>query len=897
MLALPLKAKVPAHWIKCGLVAALLVDAAQAQDYGARLGTVQRGGRVTYESRGPGVLFDALDPAIRKWYVPQELYVEYRWKQWEYANYARENYQRYVSTALEGDYFYDAYGNFLTRGWLVYDWRQENPQPFGSAVQKTYRFTNWFNSLVIASDHKGEHHYAITVGNEIRTTLTPMTFSKPRFNGLQIDYAADKYQATLLMSRISQPNAILIQSLGGPSGTQVEQRTNNTNLFGGRLQVQVGDFVKVGGTLVNAHHSQTLRQAINGDIFKGQLTEALNFTPVTMIEIRIRDDSPEDGKGGGALFASDLLVYDLAGNETRASAIGFRPLIEGGLQRSGFLAADGLEEILVRYDLADAGYIGVDPTEITRIAVELVVANDYLIEVASDNQVNADDDIVFLPVARARGNVHDGSNQRVLALDYGLPTANQIAGFTFELTDLGGFAGYAEIAVNNRYRQFPNPNRKRHHTTGDEALAWFANLSRTPYPFFFLVEAFGVDPTYQTSIVTAGEEGRLDYGNPFELYEFVEDNDDQDRHPDWRRKGWGPGDREIFPGWDENNDFISDFNQNDNEDSPNLIPDYEEPFLRYYADRPEFLYGMDMNHNGTIDRFENDEEADLPYRRDREGYNAFGGAHLLPGVRLMVGRVDMRRLAAAERSEALYGVLTCDRDFNRWGRVRLFQDLRKVRDNIADPLLQWRQQPNTRGALYRVEDPLAARNTVVGAWWFGWEQRPFAGLRLEHKAKWQFHRQLDGRIDLELRGLRETASFLGVINKAEYRLSAGGLTLMPRWKSEFSRGRPVLAGTPVRLELDELLMLVFRFPLMRRSTVAAGVEYEIFSQLQNPTPPGAEDSFRGLTTTAQLINFSDYLGYRLTTTLGFELTRTRFEGRRSELTTRSFIAIYSGVER
>ena len=73
---------------------------------------------------------------------------------------------------------------------------------------------------------------------------------------------------------------------------------------------------------------------------------------------------------------------------------------------------------------------------------------------------------------------------------------------------------------------------------------------------------------------------------------------------------------------------------------------------------------------------------------------------------------------------------------------------------------------------------------------------------------------------------------------------------------------------PARLELDELLMLIFRFPLMRRSTVAVGVEYELFSQLQNPTPPGAEDSFRGLTTTAQLINFSDYLGLPVDDDLG-----------------------------
>lgn len=105
-----------------------------AQDYGARLGTVKRGGKVSFEPRGPGVLFDALDPAVRKWYIPQELYAEYRWKQWEYSNYARNLYQRYVSTSLEGSYIYDVYGNYLTRGWPIFDWRQQNPQPFGSTL-------------------------------------------------------------------------------------------------------------------------------------------------------------------------------------------------------------------------------------------------------------------------------------------------------------------------------------------------------------------------------------------------------------------------------------------------------------------------------------------------------------------------------------------------------------------------------------------------------------------------------------------------------------------------------------------------------------------------------------------------------------------------------------------
>ncbi|MEW6751659.1 MAG: hypothetical protein AB1505_11895 [Candidatus Latescibacterota bacterium] len=34
-----------------------------AQDYGARLGTVKRGGTVSFEPMGPGVLFDALTPS------------------------------------------------------------------------------------------------------------------------------------------------------------------------------------------------------------------------------------------------------------------------------------------------------------------------------------------------------------------------------------------------------------------------------------------------------------------------------------------------------------------------------------------------------------------------------------------------------------------------------------------------------------------------------------------------------------------------------------------------------------------------------------------------------------------------------------------------------------------
>ncbi|MEW6754533.1 MAG: hypothetical protein AB1505_26655 [Candidatus Latescibacterota bacterium] len=872
------------RWVGLLLGIGLLAPALEAQDYGARLGTVQRGGRVTFEPTGPGVLFDALDPVVRKWYVPQELYAEYQWKQWQYTNYAREPYQRYVSTSLEGIYFYDVYGQYLTRGWMIYDWRQTSPQPFGSALEKSGSYGGWFHSLVVAADHRGQYHYAITVGDQIRTTLTPMTFSQVNFNGIQWDFASDRWEITALLSRISQPS---------PTTVRDEDYTNATNLFGGRIVAQIGDFVKVGGTFLNAHHAQTQLEPFQGNIFQGHLTEVQNFDAVTAFEVRIGDDSPQDQEGGGALFSSDILLTDLEGNQIRGSEIGFRPVIEGGFQRRGYLAADGAEAMTVRYDLLSSDYSGPDPTEITRAQVELVLANDYDVGVSSSVQAGA-----FLPVARARGNVRDGSNQRVLVVDYGLPTATQVAGYTAEVIDVAGLKGYFELDTSTRYRQYPNPNLRRHHTASERALAWLATLSRTAYPFFAYGEAFSVEPEYATNIVVAGGDGTVSYLREMDTFEFVDDNDDQDRTPDWVRKTSVGGDSEVFPGLDENNDWIQDFNQNTNPTSPNLIPDYEEPFLRFYTDRPEFLYGVDMNHNGTIDRFENDELADLPYGRDRQGFNVYGGTHLAPWARATFGHARLRQLSDRRRSHAWYGLLTADREWQGTTRLRLFQDTRRVRDTIRDDLLQWVQLPNTLGDNRLTVDPLPAQDTWISTTWVGLEH-PFVlpGLRLVHKLKWQLYHQLDGPRQVELRGLREASSFLGLINKTEYSLHLGSLSLSPRWKSELRRESPLLRSQSRRLELTELAMLIGRLPVLHSSFLEAGVEQEWFRQLRDPVPPGAEATFSGLTTTVQLTNQSDYQGYRLTTTAGFEAARLDLEYEPVQVRTRYFISLYAGVQR
>ena len=303
-----------------------------------------------------------------------------------------------------------------------------------------------------------------------------------------------------------------------------------------------------------------------------------------------------------------------------------------------------------------------------------------------------------------------------------------------------------------------------------------------------------------------------------------------------------------------------------------------------------------MNHNGWIDRFENDEQADYPYRTDRKGYNVYGGVFINPDVRVTIGRLRERQLVARGRNRATYVLVTAAHRAVA-GRLRVFQDLRRVRDDIADNLVQWLQLPNTRGDLVPVLDPVAAPDTWLNTTWVGWEFEPQPGLHVDNKAKWQLYHQLAAARQLLLRGLRDQASFLGVINKAEYRLTLGPVRLVPAWKSELVRRTPVLRRDARRLESSQIFMLLARLPLMRRSFLEGGVEYEIFSQLRDPRPPGAEDSFRGTVAALQLSNLSDYLGYRLTTVAGLQVTRRRFEVEGTQTNTRGFLTVYAGVER
>lgn len=836
----------------------------------------------TLTPSGPRIFVGALVPHLQKWYLPQELYYEYGWKGWEYSNYARERYERYTDILLEGTRYYDIVGNYVTKGWKVFDYTLTQPALLGSDIRKDHTYQDWFDNLLISSTSKGQWYSALTIGDVIRTTLTPLTFMTPSFNGIQLDFLSDKYQLTALTSRISLPALAIPANVSGGSSL-----TNFTNFIGLRGTVQLGDFATMGATYVNASH-WTSENSLSNSSLKGALSGAQNAGNIETIIIRLSDDSPEDGKGGAVLYSESVFIDGQRADIT--------PRIEGGVVMEGFLEASGDQTITLTYDIR-RGYQG-EYQLIKEIEFALVLANDYRVEVTSNLQTDAEGVPVFLTVTRAEGNIRDNSNQTFVHFQYGLPTANDIYGVTLEIKDFRGLNLQAEYNINRRFRRFPNQNYlypKDQHLSMDKSTAFFLTASQTILPWFMYGEVFSIDPFYSTSFYIQDQRGFVNYKNLTDYrFEFVDDNDDQDRFPDWKRNIWNQRSRPsgydvaIFPGLDENNDLIWDFNQNDN-----LEPDYAEPFLRYQVDPPEFYFGMDMNNNGTIDRFENDNVADYPYKADHRGYNVYTGLRIIPGLRFAVGYLDEHLISSDQRSASTYGVLTWEADYARLGRLQLLENIKRVRDDIRDDLYQWTQPPFSTGAFQDVRDPLIARNALVNATYLQFDYTGIRGLNLTNKLKYEgyFQRGSEGKG-------KQNQKFFGLVNKADYTIQIGEkLTIWPKWKSMYRFMRPTDPNALKIKELTEIGFLMTKFPILRSAWITAGVEYTLFNNFVEPAapPPGFLRDYKGTVLVAQFTNTSDYLGYGFTSNIGFRWERKAFEEREADINSVAFIEVYAGI--
>ena len=876
------------------IVVLALVQAAAGQ-YLAPLG----GGRLTGDGSA-GFEMAYVAPQLHKWYGPRQLRETYAQPWYARDNfYARDGYRRYVDRLLEGAEWYDSFGTSLGRGWLVYNWTQTQPAAQGSLIRKRpasqngrNAYSGFFSRMVIASDGDGHGSYRLMVGDQIYTSFTPLTFYKPRFNGMRLDYSADAYRASLILSRPSEPNR--------------DMRTDVTHVMGGHAEWDPGPDLRLGLTYISVHNANTKGDFASGNPMHGILTSRQN-QGLQDLWVSIRDDSPADGVGGPVVFAHDLVMVDTSGQEFRASQIGLLPFVEGGRTEGSSLVADGSERIVLHYDLRTLGDGTLSSVDLKRSVVELSLANDYRVEMASDLQTDGErrnPEPVFLTFARAAGNVGDRSNGTVLQLDYALPTAIELAGVNWHLSQWRGLSAMGELVLKRRHGFYPSPNISRGYHAVDEASAAYATLRYLRAPWTFYAEVFSIDNAYATSYWLTEASGIIRYKDRVpQLYELVDDDDDSDAVPEWVRplQISGPV---VFPGYDENGDFIYDHNQN-----RNFQPDYAEPFLRFRSDRPEFLFGLDMNHNGTIDRFEDDDLPDYPFRRDQRGFNAYVRVDAGPDVALTLGRQSIRRLAGDGQARAWYGLWTWSRD-TPLGHLRIFEYGALVKDDIPDPINLWFQPVGAAGRMRRLEDDLPARNTWKNELYADFAHQVGRGVRLLHRAKWLHWRQRDSAEEVAGRDGRVDSGFLGVINKAEWSIPVGLAVLEPRFKSEYRKITPFSRRLPQATVLEETVFLIWTQPLLSETVGLAyyprygrqifntelqlGLELTWLRLLAGELLDGTGD-FNGWTAVGQFVNRVGYQGYQLAIRAGLRLGQRSFADGDSQRTSLFFLSINAGL--
>ena len=327
-------------------------------------------------------------------------------------------------------------------------------------------------------------------------------------------------------------------------------------------------------------------------------------------------------------------------------------------------------------------------------------------------------------VVRADGHPRDVAPRRV-RFEYGMPTAQTMASVNLDF-NFAGIKLNGELALNTQDFTFPIREGER----TDKFIPAFFLTGTTELPYLprrirpvLGAEFFDIPPDYSGNYDSKRGGTVFFTGVPVsppneaitQEFDLFDDNDDGDQWPD-EHPSDSPlseiNDAGVFPGLDENNDNVIDTDQN-----ANSVPDWEEPFLFYRSDPPEFIYDLDFNNNDLPDLTENDDEPDYPYRRGQAGYHwLLDFPRLLPAVdRLSVGYYKTKQIAEGGRSRAVYARIQIRDAYPELGRWSLMGDLKRVRDSISDPSYVWKSGESFWG-----------NPTVLQRWW-----RPYKDYRIE----------------------------------------------------------------------------------------------------------------------------------------------------------------------
>ena len=259
---------------------------------------------------------------------------------------------------------------------------------------------------------------------------------------------------------------------------------------------------------------------------------------------------------------------------------------------------------------------------------------------------------------------------------------------------------------------------------------------------------------------------------------------------------------------------------------------------------------------------------------------------------------------------------------------------RQAEDTIHDHLYQWvlprprfGNPVETSGRNEPVVDLLAADDTWINSLAADWKYSSPRKWGMRHRFKWDWWQQRNADVELlrdeagevvrdemgeavvlfdplgpDGRNGRETSSFLGIINKADYLFDWGRLSISPKVKSEFLREVPFSRSVAKQRSWDLLFFLQASFPLLQSTRIEVGLEQRTFANLigdEKEMDPGTlTGDFRGTVLALQLTNMRPYLGYNMTTQIGVRYDRRSLEVVELDSESRTagvaFISVFAG---
>ena len=791
-------------------------------------------------------------------------------------------------------------------------------------------------------------HWTATVGNGVsgsyvRTIFTPLTFTSSLRNTLRLDLNyKEKDRGTLFYSRGGEQGAALLFSEWAFGAGDDTWENSPVLAFGGHWQHNVGEYITFGTTLVNQIMSSPALSRSN--LWRGDLPYDM-LGPKT-IRVFIADDSPEDLQANAQVFGVDIVLEgERAGQALRLTSLNddadYDPGLEAAPPQGGVpLQGDGLEA--VGQDAVI--YTFTLPADMTVRSARFVadVAGDYRLGVRQthdlftiDRQGNTvleemewpgtvasgteaatrrpfkwysfAEEEPYYTYMRSSGRNGSGSNRRLVSFDYGMPTGQSLASLNWQ-AELVGLDLSGEVGHNLQHRMFPVGNNEGLRTQ-ERAWAWWVKGVKDLAGGLALGgEAYRMEPDYAGGYDSyrGGMAFHIDQqprpGDRVEsvTHEFPlhEDNDDHDQFPDDHQSDSAvaqprelyPGfpHSQVYPGLDDNADNIPDVDRNEN-----FIVDWEEPFLTYDSEPPEFVYGIDFNNNGVPDFRENDDLPDYPYPRDQKGQHLFLRFDKLGGLGkyLSAGGYDTRQLVGGGRSQGLYLRYEYAVSKRGVGSLQFNYDLKKVEDDIADhtfvyqvalddlEVINWFNRPDgppEEAGRWRPATPdlLLMQDSWVNWAFFESTYLGFPQIKIENALLWFRNSQA------EIAGvqLADVRSRWALVNKIDYTWSGGALQVTPKLKHR-TFVESLDSEADARVSYSELVPIVMaQYQMTPRTSFLAGAQGLPGLNFKRWDRADKDASYRRTDYIAMVKLTADYFGIRDNSfMIGYQRTRQDFD--------------------